>query len=188
MRTGIILSFLIVVLLIFFGCNTITDEILTPDPTLPDTLGFSSVIAAGVTLEYKVDDIFLHCILSANTSGWISVGFNPSNMMLDANLIIGYVSDSTGYLRDDWGITNTSHSSDVSLGGINNVTLISASESNGVTELEFKIPLNSGDQYDQILEIDQTYPIILAHGNSDDFDSYHSAVGFAIITILVNDN
>ncbi|MDP8268575.1 MAG: hypothetical protein P9L97_07610 [Candidatus Tenebribacter davisii] len=50
-------------------------------------------------------------------------------------------------------------------------------------QAEIMIPLNSGDQYDQVLELDQTYPIILARGDYDDFDSYHSAVGYANITI-----
>ena len=183
MKTKLMLSTLLLTFIMFFGCNTIKDEVLGLDPNPPDTLGFVSVTAAGVTLKYKVDDTYLHCILSANTSGWVSVGFNPSNMMLDADLIIGYVSGSAGFIRDDWGITNTSHSSDLSLGGTDNITLLSASESSDITELEFKIPLNSGDQYDQVLELDQTYPIILAHGNSDGFDSYHSAVGYFNITI-----
>ncbi|MDA3812630.1 MAG: DOMON domain-containing protein [Candidatus Cloacimonetes bacterium] len=183
MKTRLFISLAMLALIFFFGCNTINDEILGLDPTPPDTLGFVSVTAAGVTFKYKVDSADLHCILSANTSGWISVGFNPSSMMLDADLIIGYVSNGTGFMRDDWGISNTTHSSDISLGGTDNITFISSSESSDVTELEFKIPLNSGDQYDQVLEIDQSYPIVLARGSSDDFDSYHSAAGYANITI-----
>ncbi len=183
MKTTLYILITMLIFIIIFGCNTIKDEILGLDPTPPDTLGFVSVSAAGVTLKYKVDDTFLHCILSANTNGWVSVGFNPSSMMLDANFIVGYVSGSAGYMRDDWGISNTTHSSDLSLGGTDNIMLISASESSGVTELEFKIPLNSGDQYDQVLELDQSYPIILAHGDSDDFDSYHTAVGYANINV-----
>jgi len=183
MKTKLFISITMLIFITFFGCNTIKDEILELDPNPPDTLGFVSVTAAGVTLKYKVENTELHCIISANTTGWVSVGFNPSNMMLDANLIIGYVSGSAGFIRDDWGISNTSHNSDVSLGGTDNITLVSASENSGITELEFKIPLNSGDQYDQVLELNQSYPIILARGDSDDFDSYHSAVGYANITI-----
>ena len=183
MKTKLYIIFALLFLIIIFGCNTVDDEILGLDPNPPDTLGFVSVTVAGVTLKYKVDNTDLHCILSANTSGWISVGFNPSSMMMDANFIIGYVSGGTGSMRDDWGVSNITHSSDISLGGLDNISLISSSESSGATELEFKIPLNSGDQYDQILEFDQTYPIILAQGNSDDFDSYHSTVGYANITI-----
>jgi DOMON domain len=177
-----ILSFLFI-LIIFSGCETVKDEILGPEPTPPDTLGFVSVTSAGVTLKFKVVETDLHCILSTETSGWISVGFNPSSMMKDANFIIGYVSGGTGFMRDDWGISSTTHSSDVGLGGTEDIELIDASESSGVSELEFKIPLDSGDQFDRVLEIDQTYPIILARGDTDDFDSYHSDVGYANITL-----
>ena len=139
MKTKLYIIFALLFLIIFFGCNTVDDEILGLDPNPPDTLGFVSVTAAGVTLKYKVDNTDLHCILSANTSGWISVGFNPSSMMMDANFIIGYVSGGTGSMRDDWGVSNTTHSSDISLGGLDNTLQISSSESSGTTELEFMI-------------------------------------------------
>jgi len=146
-------------------------------------LGFVSVTAAGITLEYKVDGSDIHCILNANTSGWIAVGFDPSSMMKDANLIIGYVAGGTGFIRDDWGVSNTGHTSDLNLGGIDNVVFISASEVGGSTELEFKIPLDSGDDFDRILEVGQTYSVILAKGDNDDFDSYHTTAGFAEIIL-----
>ncbi|MCF7918499.1 MAG: hypothetical protein K9N06_01115, partial [Candidatus Cloacimonetes bacterium] len=184
MKTSLNIFSLLMAVLLFFGCNTVRDEIMGHDDIIPpDSMGYVSVTGAGVTLKYKVEDTDLHCILSANTSGWISVGFNPTSMMRDADFIIGYVSSGIGYMRDDWGISNTTHVSDISLGGSDNITLISASEAGGVSELEFKIPLNSGDQYDQVMQIDQTYPIILARGNGDSFDSMHAATGYASITL-----
>jgi hypothetical protein len=183
MKTKFLVYPALLVIIIFSGCDTVKDEIVGPGTTPPDTLGFVSVTSAGVTLKYKVDNTDLHCILSANTSGWIAVGFDPASMMQDANFIIGYVSSGSGFIRDDWGVSNTAHSSDISLGGTDDISLITASESGGLTELEFKIPLNSGDQYDSILELDQTYSILLARGNEDDYDSYHAAAGFSEITI-----
>jgi len=177
----ILASFLLIIIL--FGCNTIEDEVLASDVNPPDSTGFAAVSSVGITLKYKIDEDELHCILSANTSGWIAVGFDPSSMMKDANFIIGYTANGTGFIRDDWGVSNTTHTSDLLLGGSDDVSLISASESNGITELEFKIPLDSGDQYDTILSPDQTYQIILANGDEDDFESYHSVAGFAEITL-----
>ncbi|MDP8322166.1 MAG: DOMON domain-containing protein [Candidatus Stygibacter australis] len=183
MKFKILIFSLLVVMVFYSGCNRLSDEIMGPDEVIIDSLGFSEVSAAGVTFKYKVEDTDLHCILSGNTSGWLSVGINPSSQMKNGNFIMGYVSDGTGYMRDDWGISNTTHVSDISLNGEDNITMIAASESGGISELEFTIPLNSGDQYDQVLEIDQTYPVILARGNNDDFDSMHSATGYANITI-----
>jgi len=180
MKFKLLISNIVFILIIFFGCETVKDEILGPEP-IP-----GSAVSAGVTLNYVIDENDLHCTLRANTVGWIAVGFNPSSMMNEANFIIGYVENDNGFIRDDWGISNTTHSSDLVLGGSEDIILINAYESEGITELEFKIPLDSGDQYDQALEINQTYPIILAHGDDDDFDSYHTAAGLTEITLESN--
>lgn len=128
-----------------------------------------------------MQDAHLHCLLSASTSGWVAVGFDPSSIMQDANFIIGYVDGGIGEIRDDWGTGATSHASDVSLGGSSDVTLLTAAESGGVTTLEFTIPMNSGDAYDKVLSIGSSYSCILAQGSSDSYTSYHSAAGFATI-------
>ncbi|MFC1887409.1 DOMON domain-containing protein [Candidatus Cloacimonadota bacterium] len=174
-----------VIILFLSACNTVSEEVLgvgNIDP--PDSTGFYSTTAAGVTLQYRIDNENLHCILSANTNGWVAVGFNPTSMMEDANFIIGYTQGNNIFLRDDWGTGTTTHASDTSLGGTDNVTEIGGSESNGVTEIEFSIPLNSGDQYDQVLELEQTYTIILARGDTDDYSGYHTAADYSTITLL----
>ena len=171
-------------LMILTGCNTVSDEVIglgSTDP--PDSTGFYSTTAAGVTLEYRVDNDMLHCIIRAETSGWVAVGFNPTNVMQDANFIIGYVNGINTEVRDDWGISPAAHVSDESLGGANNVEIVSGLQMAGVTEIEFKIPLDSGDQYDQVLQVGESYPILLAKGNSDDYNSYHSDAGFSTITV-----
>jgi hypothetical protein len=175
---------LITLFIVLIGCgNSVYDETLATDDDNTDPEGFYTATANGITLKYKVDGTELHCVLSANTSGWVSVGFNPSNMMKDANFIIGYVENETAFIRDDWGVDVTSHQSDISLGGSENVTLLQGNETEGVTEIEFTIPLNSGDPYDQILQQGNSYPITLARGDADDFDQYHSAVGVTNITL-----
>lgn len=184
MKSAGILILLSALLICLASCNTVNDEVFGPggvDP--PDSSGFYSVTASGITLRYKIEDSSLHCQLSAPTSGWVAVGFNPSSMMLNANLIIGYVQENSAHIRDDWGISNTQHSADISLGGTSDVTLLGGSEASGISELEFLIPLNSGDQYDQIMIAGESYPIILAMGSADDFTSFHSAAAFASINL-----
>ena len=55
---------------------------------------------------------------------------------------------------------------------------ISGSESGGQTELEFRIPMNSGDQYDKVLSQGTSTTVIFAYGQdgSDDFSSAHAWV------------
>ncbi|MBW6516798.1 MAG: hypothetical protein K0B81_09355 [Candidatus Cloacimonetes bacterium] len=176
--------FIIMIALLILCCNTIRDErfIASDDP--PDDEGFYLAQSGSFVLRYKVDDTQnLECIFSANSTGWISVGFNPTNRMKDANIIIGYVEEGIGFIRDDFGTGEVSHEADTLLGGTNDVTLIAASEQGGRTTFHFRIPLDSGDPYDRVLVPGSSYPVIFARGNDNDFDSYHTGLGQAIITI-----
>lgn len=146
---------------------------------------WQTATAGGVTFQYRVtqDSQNLEGKMTASTGGWVAVGFNPTSVMRNANFIIGYVSGGTGNIRDDWGTSNTTHVSDVSLGGQNNVTLVTGTESAGSTMLHFTIPLSTTDQYDRNMQIGQTYPIILAKGSSDNYTAQHNDAGYASVTI-----
>ncbi|MBN2830551.1 MAG: T9SS type A sorting domain-containing protein [Candidatus Cloacimonetes bacterium] len=148
---------------------------------------YQTVSTAGVTLNYRVTDDSqnLECQLSANTTGWVAVGFDPTNTMQNGNIIIGYDQAGTTMIRDDWGTTQTAHSADTAIGGTNDIITSSSMETGGVTELHFIIPLDSGDTKDKPLMIGQSYPIILARGanGADNFTGMHAGAGFANITI-----
>lgn len=169
-----------IILIIIISLELLRAEELRENP-------YFSVTAAGVTLNYRVtpDQLNLDCQLIANTTGWVAVGFAPVQAMQGANFIIGYHQNGNTFIRDDWGNSTTSHVSDTSLGGTNNIISSSSSETGGVTQLNFVIPLNSGDSFDRVLAVGQTYPVILGRGpnGSDNFTTYHAAVGSAQITL-----
>lgn len=173
-----------ILLVLLSACNTVWDEPFSPNPDTPDAQGYYSSSSGSYNLRYKrIGTDSLECIVSANTNGWLAVGFDPSMQMKDANIIIAYVADGEGFIRDDWGISNTTHVSDISLGSTNDVRLLEASENAGRSSVRFRIALSSGDTRDRILIPGNTYPIIFAHGESDDFDSYHSGIGIGNIRI-----
>jgi hypothetical protein len=124
--------------------------------------------------------------LTGPTTGWVAVGFDPSMMMLDANIIIGYVSGGETFIRDDWGWQTTSHRADTLLGGTHDVIIDGGQESEGSTQIRFTIPLDSGDPYDKPLVPGNTYPILMARGpdGADDFTTYHAFYTVAEIEIL----
>ncbi len=151
------------------------------------TLAWQEIEVSGFVLRWETlagGDLAVE--LTGPTTGWVAVGFDPSMMMLDANIIIGYVSGGSTYIRDDWGWQTTSHRADTLLGGSNDVTIDGGSESGGNTEIRFTIPLDSGDQYDKPLVPGNTYPILLARGpdGADDFSTYHAFIATAEIGIL----
>jgi len=127
-----------------------------------------TVEAKDITFSWKVEGDKLAGKVSAKTEGWVGVGFNPSNKMKDANFILGYVKDGKVTIEDDYGATSTSHKTDDSQGGSSDVTQVSGSENDGVTTIEFVIPLNSGDEKDEKLEVNGDTVLLLAYGAGRD--------------------
>ncbi len=156
------------------------------DVEIPVPEGFSSVDIDTINVQLMVEGENLRVQVTAPTTGWVAVGFDPSRMMRDANIIIGYV-DSNGeiHVRDDYGLGLTRHGADTDNGGTRDVTDIEGEERDGMTQLSFTIPLDSGDELDKPLEPGNTYRIIAAHGpdGKDDFGSYHATRGSAEITL-----
>lgn len=143
------------------------------------------VEAIGMSLRYEVVGEHLELELTGPTTGWVAVGFEPSRGMKDANILIGYVDGSDVVVSDDFGTTMTAHRPDERLGGGNNVEVLSGSDDGSSTTIRFRIPLDSGDEYDQALAGGNTYRVIFAHGENgaDDTNSYHAARGSGEITL-----
>jgi hypothetical protein len=93
-----------------------------------------------------------------------------------ANFIIGYYDEGV-YISDEYGTSNFMHNTDKNLGGTNDILEYAGSESDQ-TIIEFKIPLDSGDNYDKILEAGSVYDCIIAYNNNaDSFTTKHTRIG-----------
>ncbi len=159
----------LVALILAAGCGD--------DPAGPSGEDWQSYTTGDVVFEWRIeeDGTVLHVRLEAPTTGWVAVGFEPTVLMKDANLIIGYSENDSEYIRDDFGTNVTSHEADLSLGGTSDVTLLGGGQVGNRTNMEFSIPMASGDAYDVVLTQGTTHTIILAYGPSggDDFTSAH---------------
>jgi hypothetical protein len=130
----------------------------------------------GFMVRWETDTSgLLHMTLQAPTKGWVSIGFDPTAGMKDANIIIGYVKDDSVFIRDDYGTSPSAHAADITADGTDDIRSKAGSETEGKTEISFSIPLNSGDVRDRVLEKGRTYTVLLAYGGDtgDDFTSYH---------------
>jgi hypothetical protein len=127
----------------------------------------------GFSWRFLEDEI--EFTVSAPTTGWVGIGFNPSRMMKDADYILAYVDGGQLYATDEYGTGNTKHEADDTIGGQQNVRAIEGSESNGTTRVVFAVPLDSGDQYDKVFTQGETYTVLLAYGadNADNFTGMH---------------
>jgi len=119
------------------------------------------------------------------TEGWIGVGLDPDASMQGADFKLAAVENGEARVTDAWGMqpTGPNHPPDTELGGTDDIAESAVVTEDGVTRFEFRIPLDSGDQYDKPLEPGGTYPIIVAHASSDDYTAYHSFRQSAEITL-----
>jgi len=142
------------------------------------------VTARGMSFSWAVDGDTLKGKMSAKTGGWVAVGFNPSNKMKDANIVIGYVKDGAGSIADHFGDKATGHSEDTDLGGTNDVTLVAASEENGMTTIEFTLPIASFDEYYGVLTADGDTVLLMSYGpDRDSFRPRHSYRGTKTVNL-----
>ena len=144
------------------------------------------VASVGMSLHFRVDGDDLVAALAAPTTGWVSVGFAPDDGMAGANYVFGYVAEGETVVYDMYGTKPggpDSHPPDTDLGGTDDLLDVAGSEVDGITTIEFRIPLDSGDAYDKPLQPGQTYVVLLAMGAEDDMGSYHTARGETSITL-----
>ncbi len=144
------------------------------------------VDAAGVTFHWSNDAEYLYGALSAQTVGWVAVAFDPEARMQGASFVFGYVEGGQTFIEDMYGIRPAgpgSHPPDEQLGGSHDIPEYGGLEEGGVTVIEFKMSLDSGDQYDKPLMPGSSYTVLLAVGSSDDPNSYHTARDYGEIAL-----
>lgn len=124
--------------------------------------------------HWKVDGKNLAVKMTAKTEGWVGIGFNPEKEMQGGNFIIGYVKGSRISISDDYGNRTTGHVEDENHGGKNSILSYSGSEKQKVTTLEFRIPLDSGDKTDTVIDPKGNTKVLLAYGSRDSFKTGHN--------------
>lgn len=115
-------------------------------------------------LEWRVIGQELEVRMSAQTQGWVGVGFEPTRQMEGANILIGYVDGTNVIIEDHFGHGRVAHRADTRQGGRSDVRLIEGSQFDGRTTIHFAIPLNSGDTADTVIRRGSTVTVIYAWG------------------------
>lgn len=137
-----------------------------------------------LSVFWSNDDTYLYMAIQGQTSGWISIGFEPTNVMKDADMVFGWISNSTPTILDLYSTGAFGpHPPDIELGGKDDLIEKSGTESNGITYIEFKRKLNTGDKYDKVFTRGQNIEIIWGIGSSDSLNSPHDSRGSGNITL-----
>ncbi len=176
---------------------------LTPDETgTPETGPSAKWKADGIINEDEYDnnvtgfrDLFyiywssdkemLYMGMKGKTTGWLSVGFNPTLRMKDADIIMGGIKGSDPYIYDMYSIgTYGPHPSDTKIGGTYDIELYMAAENEAYTTVEFSRKLDTGDNYDSVLAKGDTAKILWSLSRSDSVDNKHDA-GKGTVEIII---
>ena len=140
-------------------------------------------LSGSVTMYWRVDGDILTFAVMAKTDGMVSVGFNPTQGMKDADMVIGWV-DATGAVVFDCYATGASgpHPPDMDLGGTSDFVSFAGTETDGMTTLEVSRLMLPDDMYDATIVPGTAVDVIWAISGSDDFYAQHSSRGGKQIT------
>ncbi|XP_062515120.1 DBH-like monooxygenase protein 1 homolog isoform X1 [Corticium candelabrum] len=129
-------------------------------------------------LCWKVDwsDMSITFLAKVATAGWIGLGFSPTGFMPNSDVVIGWVKDGQGYLKDRFAAERAQPAIDK----IQNVKLLSFSEADGMTTLEFKRDLDACEPRDRSIE-EGTTRVIFSY-NPNDPDSQTSLAKHTVAT------
>lgn len=127
----------------------------------------------GMRFYWTADAESLNIKLTAPTTGWVGVGFNPTEEMKDASFIIGYVKDGVATVSDHHGYAKRLHKSDADLGGRDDFSDARGFEKNGTTEITVRVPLKSGDSLDKPIKASGDTMVLLAYGKTDRLAQQH---------------
>ena len=136
-------------------------------------------------VSWKIDSQYIYMALNGSTNGWISIGFEPSEWMKDADIIMGNVLGGKPIVLDEYSTGNYGpHVNDTELGGTNDILEFGGMEKGGFTVVEFKRKLNTGDRFDKAFVPGQKITMIWALADSKDIQFKHNvAKGKAILAL-----
>ncbi|TAL38737.1 MAG: DOMON domain-containing protein [Spirochaetes bacterium] len=136
--------------------------------------GYTFKVAADkMQLQWSLAGETLTVKLKAPTSGWVGVGFNPTDSMKDANFVMGLVKEGKVTVSSQYGTAKNLHKNVTDLGGKSYVTNAAGKEENNETEISFSMPLKSGDSLDRPITANADTVVLLAYGPGDILAQQH---------------
>ncbi|MHA1206696.1 MAG: DOMON domain-containing protein [Candidatus Hodarchaeales archaeon] len=127
-------------------------------------------------LHWRTEGTTISFGIEGNTNGWVTIGINPSFMMLDADMYFGWVTSNGSVVVIDAYATGPTgpHPADIDLGGTNDVLAYNGSENEQTTIIEFsRLLVTTDSAYDNSLPQTGSIKMIWAIGASDSFDAPH---------------
>jgi hypothetical protein len=132
-------------------------------------------------LHWNSDGDIIQFAMEARTTGWVSIGFEPTVKMKDADMIFGWVEDNgDAFVLDTYSTGEFGpHPPD----GSDDILEYGGTEANGKTIIEFQRFFDTDDPEDKEIKKSGEVKIIWAIGGNDDYTSGHTSRGYGTIDI-----
>jgi hypothetical protein len=136
-------------------------------------------------LHWHVDNDEIYFGIVAKTAGMAALGIEPEGAMLNADMIIGWVEGNGQPVVLDCFSTGAygPHPADIDQGGTDDLDKAEAVEDSGVTTIEVKRELVTGDAKDKDVPASGELDILWAMSDTDDLNTQHTKRGSVTITI-----
>jgi hypothetical protein len=159
-------------LLWFFSCQntakTVFNHSKNDDMDTPKRLEVN-----GMTIEWQHHNDSVVFTLSALTEGWVTLGFNDKDDIVNTNLIFCRVKSGKVEVADHYVLGVGNHQPTEKVGGISNVKIIKGEEKAGKTTVSFSMPIKALDKFHFDLTEGTKRWFICAFSEDDDFN-HHS--------------
>jgi outer membrane protein assembly factor BamB len=134
-----------------------------------------SLSGGNYIVHWKNDGKNLYLALEGRTEGFVAIGFEPTQAMKDADMVMGWVSRGEATVLDLYstGIYGP-HPPDEELGGTNDILESGGAEFDGWTVIEFERKMDTADGFDKALRPGQTVDIIWSMSSSDSLTIRHN--------------
>lgn len=138
----------------------------------PASNGYSG---GDLEISWKNDANLLYVALNGTTKGWISLGFEPTVWMKDADIIMGYAENGKAIVLDENCTGNYGpHLNDTELGGTYDILESGGQVHGNWTVIEFKRKMNTGDRFDKAFTPGQNVSIIWAMADKTSEEVKHN--------------
>ena len=131
----------------------------------------------GVRIRKRVADI------EAQSKGWVSVGFDPSSIMANSDMIFGIVgADGKVEAIDAWSTGSFGpHPADADQKGSHSLLAAAGSRAGESVVFEFSRMLDTKDARDKVISLNAPMKVIWATGPSMAFKAKHDRAGSAML-------
>ena len=157
------------------------DGILSPGEYAREIL----VDKGNFKILWQVEGETVFMAIEAKAPGWVALGFEPTSVMANADMIFGLVGEGKDVQAVDAWSTGMfgPHPPDADQGGKNSILSFAGSRKDGKVLFEFSRLLNTGDKFDKVIPKTGNFKMIWAYGPNLKFNATHSKAGSATLAM-----